>query len=163
MDQIRADTPAPIKANLMTEQLSVQMSWGNGVCTRAGSPGDQQSRELGPLAARRSRAMMRANAWGHDELRVLLRWSQISSVDCIAESAISPLEHFSSNLASKSAAQAGSRSFQVRSRGVNFRLTRGTAAILKMQTRRRCCVRHSSPGMTLTSRMYLRNPLRNKM
>ena len=69
MDQIRANTPAPIKANLMTEQLSVQMSWGNGGCTRAGSPGDQQSRELGPWAARRSRAMMRANAWGHDELR----------------------------------------------------------------------------------------------
>ena len=68
MDQIRANTPAPIKANLMTEQLSVQMSWGNGGCTRAGSPGDQQSRELGPWAARRSRAMMRANAWGHDEL-----------------------------------------------------------------------------------------------
>ena len=69
MDQIRANPPAPIKANLMTEQLSVQMSWGNGGCTRAGSPGDQQSRELGPWAARRSRAMMRANAWGHDELR----------------------------------------------------------------------------------------------
>ena len=86
-------------------------------------------------------------------LRVLLRWSQISSIDCIAESAISPLEHFSSNLASKSTAQAGSRSFQVRSRGVNFRLTRGTAVILKIQTRRRCCVRHSSPGMTLTSRV----------
>ena len=68
MDQIRANIPAPIKANLMTEQLSVQMSWGNGGCTRAGSPGDQQSRELGPWAARRSRAMMRANAWGHDEL-----------------------------------------------------------------------------------------------
>ena len=68
MDQIRANTPAPIKANLMTEQLSVQMSWGNGGCTRAGSPGDQQSRELGPWAARRSRAMLRANAWGHDEL-----------------------------------------------------------------------------------------------
>ena len=69
MDQIRANTSAPIKANLMTEQLSVQMSWGNGGCTRAGSPGDQQSRELGPWAARRSRAMLRANAWGHDELR----------------------------------------------------------------------------------------------
>ena len=68
MDQIRANTPAPIKANLMTEQLSVQMSWGNGGCTRAGSPGDQQPRELGPWATRRSRAMMRANAWGHDEL-----------------------------------------------------------------------------------------------
>ena len=68
MDQIRANTSAPIKANLMTEQLSVQMSWGNGGCTRAGSPGDQQSRELEPWAARRSRAMMRANAWGHDEL-----------------------------------------------------------------------------------------------
>ena len=70
MDQIRANTPAPIKANLMTEQLSVQMSWGNGGCTRAGSPGDQQSRELRPWAARRSRAMMRANAWGHDELKL---------------------------------------------------------------------------------------------
>ena len=68
MDQIRANTPAPIKANLMTEQLSVQMSWGNGGCSRAGSPGDQQSRELGPWAAPRSRAMIRANAWGHDEL-----------------------------------------------------------------------------------------------
>ena len=68
-DQIRANTPAPIKANLMTEQLSVQMSWGNGGCTRAGSPGDQQSRELGPWAAQRSRAMVRANAWGHDELK----------------------------------------------------------------------------------------------
>ena len=68
MDQIRANTPAPIKANLMTEQLSVQMSWGNGGCTRVGSPGDQQSREFGPWGARRSRAMMRANAWGHDEL-----------------------------------------------------------------------------------------------
>ena len=44
MDQIRAKTPAPIKANLMTELLSVQMSWGNGGCTRAGSPGDQQTR-----------------------------------------------------------------------------------------------------------------------
>ena len=76
MDQIRANTPAPIKANLMTEQLSVQMSWGNGGCTRAGSPGDQQSRELGPWAARRSRAMTRANAWGHDEL---------SPVSCIVQ------------------------------------------------------------------------------
>ena len=73
MDQIRANTPAPIKANLMTEQLSVQMSWGNGGCMRAGSPGDQQSRELGPWTARRSRAMMRANAWGHDELTIHLR------------------------------------------------------------------------------------------
>ena len=72
MDQIRANTPAPIKANLMTEQLSVQMSWGNRGCTRAGSPGDQQSRELGPWATRRFRAMMRANAWGHDELIVFL-------------------------------------------------------------------------------------------
>ena len=72
MDQIRANTPAPIKANLMTEQLSVQMSWGKGGCTRAGSPGDQQSRELGPWAPRRSRAMMRANAWGHDELTRML-------------------------------------------------------------------------------------------
>ena len=71
MDQIRAHTPAPIKANLMTEQLSIQMSWGNGGCTRAGPPGDQQSRELGQWAARRSRAMMRANAWGHDELSSL--------------------------------------------------------------------------------------------
>ena len=69
MDQIRANTPAPIKANLMTEQLSVQMSWGNGGCTPAGSPGDQESRELGPWATRRFRAMMRANAWGHDELK----------------------------------------------------------------------------------------------
>ena len=68
MDQIRANTPAPIKANLITEQLSVQMSWGNGGCTHAGSPGEQQSRQLGPWAARRSRAMLRANAWGHDEL-----------------------------------------------------------------------------------------------
>ena len=73
MDQIRANTPAPIKANLMTEQLSVQMSWGNGGCTRAGSPGDQQSRELGPWATRRFRAMMRAKAWGHDELKALER------------------------------------------------------------------------------------------
>ena len=91
-------------------------------------------------------------------LRMLLRWCQISSDDCVAESTTCPLEHFSSNLASNSAAQAGSRSFQVRSRGVNFRLTRGTAAILKIQTRRRCCVRHSSPGMTSTSRMCLCNP-----
>ena len=76
MDQIRANTPAPIKANLMTEQLSVQMSWGNGGCTHAGSPGDQQSRELGPWAARPSRAMMRANAWGHDELNLIhtVKW-----------------------------------------------------------------------------------------
>ena len=69
MDQIRANTPAPIKANLMNEQLSVQMSWGNGGCTRPGSPGDQQSREFGTWAARRFRAMTRANAWGHDELK----------------------------------------------------------------------------------------------
>ena len=69
MDQIRANTPAPIKAILMTEQLNVQMSWGNGGCTRAGSPGDQQSRELGPWATQRFRVMMRANAWGHDELK----------------------------------------------------------------------------------------------
>ena len=48
MDQIHANTPAPIKANLMTELLSVQMSWGNGGCTRAGSPGDQQTRDFGP-------------------------------------------------------------------------------------------------------------------
>ena len=72
MDQIRTNTPAPIKANLMTEQLSVKMSWGNGGCTRAGSPGDQQSREIGPWAARRSRAMMQANAWGHDELSLFI-------------------------------------------------------------------------------------------
>ena len=68
MDQIRANTPAPTKANLMNEQLSVQMSLGNGGCTRAGSPGDQQTREFGPWDAWCSRAMMRANAWGHDEL-----------------------------------------------------------------------------------------------
>ena len=68
MDQIRANTPAPIKA-LMTELLSVQMSWGNGWCTRASSPGDQQTRDFGPKDVRRSRAMMRANAWGYDELR----------------------------------------------------------------------------------------------
>ena len=65
-----ANTPAPIKANLMNEQLSVQMSWWrNGGCTCAGSQGDQQTREFGPWAARHSRAMMRANAWSHDELR----------------------------------------------------------------------------------------------
>ena len=52
----------------MTELLSVQMSWGNGGCTRAVSSGDQQTREFGPLDARRSRAIMRANPWGHDEL-----------------------------------------------------------------------------------------------
>ena len=67
MDQIRANTPAPIKANLMTELLSVQMSWRNGGWTRAGSPGDQQTRDFGPWDARCFRAMMRANAWGHDE------------------------------------------------------------------------------------------------
>ena len=44
MDQIRANTPAPIKANLMTELLSVQMSWGNRGCTRAGSPGPADTR-----------------------------------------------------------------------------------------------------------------------
>ena len=71
MDQIRANIPAPIKANLITEQLSVQMSWGNGGCTCAGCPGDQQSRELGPWATLRSRAMMRVNALGHDELTML--------------------------------------------------------------------------------------------
>ena len=71
MDQIRANTTAPTKANLMTELLSVQMSWGNGGCTRAASPGDQQTRDFGPWDARRSRAMMRAIAWGHDELRLL--------------------------------------------------------------------------------------------
>ena len=86
MDQIRAHTPAPIKANLMTEQLSIQMSWGNGGCTRAGSPGDQQSRELGPWAARRSRAMMRANAWGHDELnkKINLGWQDLSQQPNVA-------------------------------------------------------------------------------
>ena len=31
MDQIRANTPAPIKANLMTEQLSVQCPGEMGV------------------------------------------------------------------------------------------------------------------------------------
>ena len=62
---IRVNTAAPIKANLMTELLSVQMSWGNGGCTRAGS---QQTRDFGPWDARRSRAMMWVNAWGHDEL-----------------------------------------------------------------------------------------------
>ena len=69
MDQIHANTPALIKANLMTELLSVQMYWGNGGCTRAGSPGDQQTCDFGPWDARRSRAMMRANAWSHDELK----------------------------------------------------------------------------------------------
>ena len=68
MDQICANTPAPIKANLMTELLNVHMSWANGGCTRAGSPGDTQTRDFGPWDARRSRAMMRANAWGHDEI-----------------------------------------------------------------------------------------------
>ena len=68
MDQVRANTPVPIKTNLMTELLKVQMSWGNGGCTRAGSLGDQQTRDFGPWDARRSRAMIRANAWGHDEL-----------------------------------------------------------------------------------------------
>ena len=53
---------------LTGEQHSVQMSWGNGGGTHAGSPGDQQTREFGPWAARRSRAMMRANVLGHDEL-----------------------------------------------------------------------------------------------
>ena len=74
-DQIRANTPAPIKANLMTELLSVQKSWGNGGSTRAGSPGDQQTRDFGPWDARRSRAMMRANAWSHDELRSIELYS----------------------------------------------------------------------------------------
>ena len=68
MDQIRPNTPAPVKTNIMNEQLSVQMSWGNGGCTHAGSSGDQQTREFGPWDARRSRAMMRANAWGRDQL-----------------------------------------------------------------------------------------------
>ena len=73
MDQIRANTPAPIKANLMTKLVSVQMSWGNGGCTRASSPGDQKTRDFGLWDARRSRAMMQANAWGHDELtRIVL-------------------------------------------------------------------------------------------
>ena len=71
MDQIHANTSAPIKANLMTELLGVQMSWGNGGCMRAGSPGDQQTRDCGPWDAQRSRALMRANAWGHDELMQL--------------------------------------------------------------------------------------------
>ena len=85
MDQIRANTPAPIKANRMTEQLSVQMSWGNGGCTRAGSPGDQQSRELGPWAARRSRAMLRANAWGHDELNhICVMSTELSKMKAVA-------------------------------------------------------------------------------
>ena len=34
MDQICANTPAPIKANLMTELLNVQMSCENGGCTQ---------------------------------------------------------------------------------------------------------------------------------
>ena len=58
MDQIRANTPAPIKANLMTEQLSVQISWGNGGCTRAGSPGRP--------TVTRVRAMGRSALSGHD-------------------------------------------------------------------------------------------------
>ena len=65
--QIRTNTPGPIKANLMNEQLSVQMSWGNWGCMRAGSPGDQQTREFGQWATRCYRAMMRANAWGMDD------------------------------------------------------------------------------------------------
>ena len=72
MDQIRANTPAPLKAKLVTELLSVQMSWGNGCCTRAASPGDQQTRDFGPWDARRSRAMMRANAWGHELMGFLM-------------------------------------------------------------------------------------------
>ena len=44
----------------------------SSIFSRAGSPGDQQSRELGPWAARRSRVMMRANASGHDELIISL-------------------------------------------------------------------------------------------
>ena len=43
MDQIRANTPAPIKANLMTEQLSVQMSWGNGGVVRVLAPRETSS------------------------------------------------------------------------------------------------------------------------
>ena len=62
-------TPTPIKANLMNEQRGVQMSWGNEGCTCAGSLGDLQTRKFGPCDARRSRAMMRANARGHDELK----------------------------------------------------------------------------------------------
>ena len=75
MEQIRANTPAPIKAkkNLMTELLSVQTSWGNGGCTRAGSLGDQQTRDFGPWDARRSRAIMLSNAWGHDELSTVCK------------------------------------------------------------------------------------------
>ena len=76
MGQFRANTPAPIKANLMTELLSVKMSWGNGSCTRAGSTGDQQTLDFGPWEARRSRAMMRANAWGHDELKDYVIYNQ---------------------------------------------------------------------------------------
>ena len=79
MDQTRTNAPAPIKADLMNEQLSVQMSWGNGGCTHAGSPGDQQTREFGPWVARRSWTMMRANAWGHDELttgKQNLQWAE---------------------------------------------------------------------------------------
>ena len=69
MDQIRANSSVPTKANLMTDLLGVQMSWGNGRCTRAGSPGDQQTRDFGPWDARRFRAMMRAKVWGHDVLK----------------------------------------------------------------------------------------------
>ena len=72
-NQIRANTTAPIKANLMTELLSVQMSWENGGCTHPGSHGDEQTRDFGSRHARRSRAMMRANAWGHDTLNTQYR------------------------------------------------------------------------------------------
>ena len=94
MEQIRANTPAPIKANLMAELLSVQMSWGNGGCRRAGSPGDQQTRELGPWDARRSRTTMRANAWGHDELTHLPLDKMAAISQMIFSDAFSWMENF---------------------------------------------------------------------
>ena len=63
-------------------QLRVQMSWGNGGCARAGFPGDQQTREFGPWAARRSRAMMRAKTWGHGELICLGAVTKLSDTRC---------------------------------------------------------------------------------
>ena len=65
MDQIRANTPAPIKANLMTELLSVQMSWEMGLyaCWLPGRPADARLRAMGRAALPGDDAGERVGPW----------------------------------------------------------------------------------------------------
>ena len=65
MNQIRANTPVPIKASLMNEQLSVQIlgKWGLYACWLPGRPADTGLRAMGHTALSGDDAGERVGPW----------------------------------------------------------------------------------------------------